>query len=366
MDRRAFIKRLSLIGVGLGWGGSSVSAGWIPTPRRRCCVVGSADRTPLYQNALRRSPAGLTELVEIMEVGPDTLSALETHWARKSVDTVILAAPWEVGHAYVASAFRAGCDVIAELDGTPGLQELRRVLEAWKSSGRSFQFAALDCALPSNIRVKTLLADGFVGELLSVDFNSWGARLGASGLDHSDADSGWAGAELLRHFELLRGWIGAAPARLQLGPARRSAAVNTLRVSYENGVMACYSRRPSNLLGAGYRVAFNGTRGRLEHAVRGLCGRRGPDDRANVYSLSHNQSETRLFPLRGPAGELETDSTSLASCEARMIAELLGARETPRPQNPWTNEAGTVASTMKLVLATHYVGAERSGIEIET
>ena len=73
-------------------------------------------------------------------------------------------------------------------------------------------------------------------------------------------------------------------------------------VNYDNGVTMCYSLNAFNAW-EGYIVAFNGTKGRLEHKMEETVYVSG--DGSAPGALKKDGTYIRIFPLRGPAYEDE-------------------------------------------------------------
>lgn len=364
MDRRSFLRGLSLAGLGLACGGTSFARKRIAAAGRRYCVVGSAERLVLYRKALRDPPTGeIADLVNTTDVGHGAARYLERRWAERRVDTVIAAAPWDVSAAFILSAFRAGCDVFVETNGAVGTKTLDEILKAWRGSGRSFRLLNPEVALPANLRVKALLADGRIGELLSIDFNAWpgATETNSSKLRAIDGSA----ADRLRHFDVLNGWIGAKPVRLNARATAKSSFPDTVCVTYDNGVIATYSRHasPSSPIGT-YRVAFNGTRGRIEHSVSAGAPGDGGQIRADDASTEVTVSETRVSPWFGTPGARERVETPLAFQHARMIAALV-ATEIAQAKSSAIHDADRVAATLKSTIAAQQIGRGKPELEIE-
>jgi predicted dehydrogenase len=75
----------------------------------------------------------------------------------------------------------------------------------------------------------------------------------------------------------------------------------SVMVRYDNGVQLSYALSAYDAW-EGYHIAFNGTKGRIEHRIVESAGVAGANE---VQSMSVGVS-TRVIPLRGPARDLET------------------------------------------------------------
>jgi predicted dehydrogenase len=72
-------------------------------------------------------------------------------------------------------------------------------------------------------------------------------------------------------------------------------------VDYDTGATLCYSLNACNAW-EGYRIAFNGTKGRIEHNNVEQLYETRPD---GTVSIGEGGNTTRIFPLRGPARDIE-------------------------------------------------------------
>ena len=98
-------------------------------------------------------------------------------------------------------------------------------------------------------------------------------------------------------------------------------------VRYGTGATLSYSLNASSAW-EGYQIAFNGTRGRLEHEMVEQIFVAGAD--ASLRALDADRVRTRIIPLRGAARELEpwTASGAHGGGDDVMLNDLFGAVET--------------------------------------
>ncbi|CAN7258868.1 Gfo/Idh/MocA family oxidoreductase [Pseudoduganella sp. LjRoot289] len=96
----------------------------------------------------------------------------------------------------------------------------------------------------------------------------------------------------------------------------------SVMVRYDNGAQLNYALQAYDAW-EGYRIAFNGTKGRLEHSIVESAGVAGADA---VQSKS-NAVTTRIIPLRGAAREVEpwTGAGGHGGGDDAMLAEIFGA-----------------------------------------
>jgi predicted dehydrogenase len=92
-------------------------------------------------------------------------------------------------------------------------------------------------------------------------------------------------------------------------------------VRYDNGVQLKYALSAYDAW-EGYHIAFNGTKGRLEHRIVEQAGAAGAN---NVQSKSENVS-TRIIPLRGAARDIEpwTGTGGHGGGDDVMLKEIFG------------------------------------------
>ena len=101
-------------------------------------------------------------------------------------------------------------------------------------------------------------------------------------------------------------------------------------VGYAGGTTLCYSLNAFNAW-EGYQVAFNGTKGRLEHSavenamVAGASARAGPE-----------RVTTRIIPMRGAAREIEPrmGEGDHGGGDAVMLADIFEPDPAPRSADP--------------------------------
>ncbi len=101
--------------------------------------------------------------------------------ARSDIDAVMIATP-DHWHARISiDALAAGKDVYCEKPMVQKIEDGRRVIEAWKRSGRIFQMGSQYASAHAFQKIRRLLAAGAIGELNSVE--AW--------LDRNTAMGAW-------------------------------------------------------------------------------------------------------------------------------------------------------------------------------
>jgi predicted dehydrogenase len=95
----------------------------------------------------------------------------------------------------------------------------------------------------------------------------------------------------------------------------------TVNVRYDNGVQLNYGLQAYDAW-EGYHIAFNGTKGRLEHSIVESAGVAG----ANAVQSKSNEVTTRVIPLRGAARDIEpwTGTGGHGGGDDVMLEEIFG------------------------------------------
>jgi len=140
---------------------------------------------------------------------------------------VVIVTPPDGHHAdYVCAAMEHGCDVVCEKPLTIDAASLQRILEVRERTGRTCRVTFNYRYSPPRMQVKRLLAEGVVGEVLSVDFHwlldtahgadyfrRWHRRKAMSG--------GLLVHKATHHFDLMNWWLDTRPEAVQASGHRR-------------------------------------------------------------------------------------------------------------------------------------------------
>ncbi|UYY60033.1 Gfo/Idh/MocA family protein [Sphingomonas sp. S2-65] len=113
-------------------------------------------------------------------------------------------------------------------------------------------------------------------------------------------------------------------------------------VGYDTGATLSYSLNACNAW-EGYHVAFNGTKGRLEHSLVESGGTAG----ANNADEAPDRATTRIIPLRGQPGEItpRTGAGSHSGGDAVMLNDIFGT-PAPDPTMRAADQRGGAASAL--------------------
>jgi predicted dehydrogenase len=136
--------------------------------------------------------------------------------AEQRVDVLIVTSVDSTHAGHIVAGLEAGCDVITEKPMTTDAGGCRRILDAVERTGRQVSVAFNYRFNPVHEMVRTLLADGAVGEIGSVHFE-WllDVRHGADYFRRWHRDRRSSGGLLVHkaghHFDLVNWWLGARP-----------------------------------------------------------------------------------------------------------------------------------------------------------
>ncbi|MFC3800801.1 Gfo/Idh/MocA family protein [Cohnella sp. GCM10012308] len=161
-------------------------------------------------------------------------------------DTVIVTTPDHLHDEYIIRALEAGCDVISEKPMTTDASKCNAILDAERRTGKKVTVTFNCRFMPYVVRVKELLKDGTIGELLSVNlewsldkqhgsdyFRRWHRRMVNSGglLVHKST----------HHFDMVNWWLDDEPEvvsakgrLLFYGPTRKERGERCTACEYAN------------------------------------------------------------------------------------------------------------------------------------
>lgn len=247
-----------------------------------------------------------------------------------SPDTVIVASQDATHHEFIIKALKLGCDVVTEKPMTVDEQKCRSILETEKETGKKVTVTFNYRYAPRNTKIKELLSQNAIGNVLSIDFH-WYLDIthGANYFRRWHRESQNSGSLLIHkathHFDLVNWYLEDTPEEVfahgQLkfyGPTRNERGERCLNcdytdtcgfyldiraddelrelyleaesedgyirdkcvfsddidiydsmvlsVRYQRGTLMSYSLN-AFMPYEGYRIAFNGTKGRLEATI---------------------------------------------------------------------------------------------------
>jgi predicted dehydrogenase len=198
-------RRLAIVGTGhrgSGMWGKDVLAAYPDLVE----YVGLCDVNPGRVETARRH----------MGVACPTFTDFEEMIRKTGPDTVIVTTVDATHHTFIAAALSMGCDVITEKPMTTDEIKLRTILEAQKKSRHRLIVAHNYRYTPTRARIKELLMQQRIGRLTSVDFH-WYLDVyhGADYFRRWHRLRSHSGSLLCHkashHFDLLNWWIASDP-----------------------------------------------------------------------------------------------------------------------------------------------------------
>ncbi|MEU8078513.1 Gfo/Idh/MocA family oxidoreductase [Catellatospora citrea] len=229
----------------------------------RYAIVGTGARAQMFAQALTKHG----ELVALADVNPARIAAQQRRLqaagappavaydagdvpamlAKERVDTLVVCSVDATHDEYIVAALDAGCSVVTEKPMTVDVRKCRRILEAVKRNDGKVGVAFNYRFHPVHEQVRTLLAEGAIGEIGSVHFE-WllDVRHGADYFRRWHRDRANSGGLLVHkathHFDLVNWWLNSTPVRV--------TAEGRLFLYGENGARHGYARDYARAHGA--------------------------------------------------------------------------------------------------------------------
>ncbi|MGX1479587.1 UNVERIFIED_CONTAM: putative dehydrogenase [Streptomyces canus] len=204
------------------------------TPHLRAAVVGTGHRAQLFTRALASrpghrvaalcdpSPARMAFHNRLLaEAGEPAAAQWEPeHFAdllaKEGIDEVVVTTVDAEHDRYIVPALTAGCRVVTEKPMTVDADRCARILDTVRSTGNSLTVAFNYRFNPVHEKVRALIADGAIGEVLSVHFE-WllDTRHGADYFRRWHREKHLSGGLMVHksshHFDLVNWWLADAP-----------------------------------------------------------------------------------------------------------------------------------------------------------
>lgn len=204
------------------------------TPQRRAAVVGTGHRAQTFTRALAERPGHLvaalcdpspTRMAFHNRLLADAGEPAATQWepdrfadllTEEGVDEVVVTTVDAEHDRYIVPALAAGCRVVTEKPMTVDAERCARILDTVRTTGNSLTVAFNYRFNPVHEKVRELLADGAVGEILSVHFE-WllDVRHGADYFRRWHREKDRSGGLMVHksshHFDLVNWWLADEP-----------------------------------------------------------------------------------------------------------------------------------------------------------
>ncbi len=205
--------------------------------RKKYAIVGVGGRARMYYSAIAGKYKDTCELVGLCDVNQVRMDlankAMQEEFGAKPVNTytfdrfeemirtekpdiVIVTSIDRTHHIYITRAMELGCDVITEKPMTIDEVKCQTILDTIKKTGRNLRVTFNYRYAPHNTKVKELLMNNTIGDILSVHFE-WllDTNHGADYFRRWHRDKRNSGGLLVHkathHFDLVNFWLGTHP-----------------------------------------------------------------------------------------------------------------------------------------------------------
>lgn len=209
----------------------------MPQTKTRYAQVGCSGRSRMYTTAITGDYKDIAEIValcdpnqgrmdlknrELVEAGHAAVPTYKADEFDKLVaetkpETIIVTSGPDVTHSdYIVRGMELGCDIITEKPMTTDEVRCRKILEAVAETGRSCRVTFNYRYAPPRSQVRELIADGAIGDVLSVDF-AWllDTKHGADYFRRWHRRRENSGSLLVHkathHFDLVNWWLDDIP-----------------------------------------------------------------------------------------------------------------------------------------------------------
>ncbi|MCA1292933.1 Gfo/Idh/MocA family oxidoreductase [Paenibacillus sp. alder61] len=205
--------------------------------KKRYAIVGVGGRAEFFYSALATAYKETTELVAVCDVNQTRMnyanellrdkydySPVPTYKAEhfdlmireRKPDVVLVCTMDRTHHKYIIRAMELGCDVITEKPMTVNAEKCLDIFDAIERTGRQLRVTFNYRYAPHNTKIRELIMDGAIGEVLSVNFE-WllNTEHGADYFRRWHRDKRNSGGLLVHksthHFDLMNFWLATKP-----------------------------------------------------------------------------------------------------------------------------------------------------------
>ena len=355
-------------------------------------------------------------------------------------DTVIVTTKDSTHHTFIIKALERGKDAITEKPMTVDDEKCRQILAAEAKSGRSVRVTFNYRYAPYVTKIKEVLASGAIGRILSVDFDWFldtmhGADYFRRWHRRKENSGGLFVHKATHHFDLVNWWLDQEPElvfalgqRSFYGPTRKERGERCLTCSYKDscefymdlqgneslrrmyleaesedgyrrdacvfdeeidiedtmsamvryngGVQMTYTLH-AYMPFEGWRIAFNGTKGRLEagkpetyvprearnFAERSKAKVRQVDPIWAAHGhLEEREDEIRIYPTFGGSEVIKVpvDHGGHGGGDKRLLDQLFR----PGTPDPLGHAAGSRAGAMSILIGVSANHSMRTGLPV--
>ncbi|MGO4496299.1 Gfo/Idh/MocA family protein [Paenibacillus sp. 2RAB27] len=213
---------------------------------KKYVIIGAGGRAlSMFARPLVTELKPFADLVGVCDINPVRASVLseqagnvpvfddfDVMLAATKPDAVIVTTPDSLHHEYIIRTLEAGCNAISEKPMTTDAEKCRAIIEAEQRTGRKV-IVTFNCRfMPYVVRIKELLKEGAIGDILHVTLNwSLDTDHGADYFRRWHRQMSNSGGLLIHksthHFDMVNWWLDDEPdtvyangARLFYGPTR--------------------------------------------------------------------------------------------------------------------------------------------------
>jgi len=207
--------------------------------KKRYALVGCGSRARLFYEAVASVYGETSEMVAFCDISPARMdyankllakcggtvvpayrhTDFERMIGETKPDCVIVTAVDRIHDHYIIKAMDMGCDVITEKPMTIDEEKAQAIIDAQKRTGRSLRVTFNYRYSPHNTKVRELVMNGAIGDVLSMHFE-WllDTRHGADYYRRWHRNKYNSGGLLVHksthHFDLVNFWLGDRPKRV--------------------------------------------------------------------------------------------------------------------------------------------------------
>lgn len=206
-------------------------------PKKKYVIVGTGGRAEFFYSELVTTFKETSELIAICDVNQTRMDyankllqekyhyhEVPTYKAEKfdqmiedtKPDFVLVCSIDRTHHKYIVRAMELGCDVISEKPMTVDEEKCQEIYNAIERTGRNLRVTFNYRYAPHNTKIREVIMDGTIGEILSVNFE-WllNTQHGADYFRRWHRDKRNSGGLLVHksthHFDLMNFWLDSKP-----------------------------------------------------------------------------------------------------------------------------------------------------------
>ncbi|MCM3042082.1 Gfo/Idh/MocA family oxidoreductase [Paenibacillus motobuensis] len=205
--------------------------------KKKYVIVGTGGRAEFFYSELVTTFKETSELIAICDVNQTRMNyankllqekyhyhGVPTYKAEKfdqmiedtKPDFVLVCSIDRTHHKYIVRAMELGCDVISEKPMTVDEEKCQEIYNAIERTGRNLRVTFNYRYAPHNTKIREVIMDGTIGEILSVNFE-WllNTQHGADYFRRWHRDKRNSGGLLVHksthHFDLMNFWLDSKP-----------------------------------------------------------------------------------------------------------------------------------------------------------